>query len=131
MENNKNDDAQQSEALLSHSSILIFSGFLVGLGSSLSLSTAMSRQVLLSGLVGMIAYFALGLLATKRRERDSKAAHRLATSRLEKRLDRHNPRSAPALTRTNRPFLSEEEEQYLTVVRSSRIKRLVRKESAC
>jgi len=116
-------NVKQQHPLLSHSSILIFSGFLIGLASAHSLAHRMSRIVLLAGIAGLIAYFALGLVAQKRQQRSTKAALRKATSHLEQQLERHNPRTLPALARRSRPHLSEEEEQYLTVVSTSRIQR--------
>jgi len=112
---------ETNRPLLSSSSILIFSSFLIGLASGNSLPDHMGRLVFLSGLIGLIAYLALGLVAWRQRCRAAERANLLATSQLEQRLNRHAMPSGPMPSRRLRRHLSEEEEQYLPVVSTSRI----------
>jgi len=116
-----NHPSEQRGALISHSSILIFSGFLIGLASGHSLPGESERLVFFAGLVGLIAYLGLGVAARHQRKLANERASRAARSRLEQRLDRHNPRELWKVSDRPSTRLSEEEEQYLTVVSTSRV----------
>lgn len=84
--------ADESRPLLSHSSILIFSGVLIGMVASQVVQARWEPFVYLAGLFGLVAWFALGHLARIREQRRASSATRQAASRLASRLDRHTLR---------------------------------------
>ena len=114
--------ADRTRPLISPSSILILSGFLIGVASGHSLPTSSGQTVFFAGLIGVISYLGLSVAANRQHRRAQERANRVARSRLEQRLDRHNPRQLLKLNRRPRRRLSEMEEQYLPVVSTSRIR---------
>jgi len=89
MANAKKESAQP---LISHSSILILSIFLIGLVSGQALEPDVRLYGFCAGAAGMVIYFLLDVLKTQRIQR----ARRRAVKRLSGRLDRHVPRCPPA-----------------------------------
>ena len=112
----KTDD--QRGSLLSHSTILILSGFLIGMASSNITQPGSQFYVYCIGLFGIVSYFALGHVAKSRHEKSAQMAADKAASRMEGRLDRHvsndlEIRSSHAASRkTNHGS------QYMTVTKS-------------
>jgi hypothetical protein len=84
----KSASAAQTQPLLSHSSILILSVFLIGFVSGQTLEPDVRLYSFLAGWVGVAIYFAADIL----RERSRRKAQRLAARNLSNRVDRHVPR---------------------------------------
>lgn len=81
----KRTTRDEEHAILSTSSILILSGFLVGLTVGCEIGDDLSPFVLASGLAGFVAYLGLDVVATRRREEMVAAEQR----QMEQRLDKH------------------------------------------
>lgn len=105
--------------LLSHSSILILSGFLIGVFSQNVFGPEIAIYVLLAGAAGMSAYFGLGLLARRQRRQTAVLEIENATLKLASRIDRHVPRRASVHLRRTFAGTPHCDEQYVTVVRHS------------
>ncbi len=122
MPENKNAKRKKAneKSLVSNSSILILSGFLIGTVSQQVAGPSAQMYVLLGGTIGLVAYLGLACLARQRAQRASLQACRQASSQLETRVDRHIPHRPPQ--RNNRRFQPSRhsERQYLTVVQSFR-----------
>ncbi len=71
--------------LLSVCTILILSGFLIGLTTSREIPAEMQRLVLASGLLGVLAFIGLEQVAVRRRLREELREQEL----IENRLNRH------------------------------------------
>ena len=110
----------RSRPVLSRSSILILSGFLIGnvWGQPLHSLRALA---LLAGLAGIIAHFALGEVRRRSRLRKAERATQEAKQMLAGRIHRHIPRIATA--RRKQLFCTPHQlpQQYLTVVRAGRM----------
>ena len=120
MSTTKNTTKQASEKpLLSHSSILIFSGFLIGMVSRNAVRPGDEMLVYGAGVVGLVSYFGLGLLARARKQRATNHDFQQASTRLEKRINRHVARGGPIKAGPMAPKLPRSDRQYLTVVRSN------------
>jgi hypothetical protein len=104
--------------LLSHSSILILSGFLIGMVSRNAVRPGDEMLVYAAGVVGLVSYLGLGLLARARKQRATNHEFEQASTRLEKRINRHVARSGPIKAGPKTPKLPRSDRQYLTVVRS-------------
>jgi len=112
--------AVERKPLVSHSSILIFSGVLIGMVAARMVSREWQPIVYLVGLFGLVAYFGLALLAERRQRRTAERALEKASADLEHRFDRHvhrEPVSAKLIQGVNS---SDIERQYLTVADSNR-----------
>lgn len=80
---------RQKKSLLSHSSVLIFSAFLIGAVAHRVIPAGMHIYVLAVGAVGLLSYLGLDIAAEKRREQRKEIADQQAVNRLEGRLNRH------------------------------------------
>lgn len=89
----KETDSRQAAAnpLLSHSTILILSIFLIGLVSGQSLQPDVRLYGFGAGAAGMTIYFLLDVLKDRRK----RVQRRKAVKRLSNRLDKHVPRRSP------------------------------------
>lgn len=76
----------ESAPLVSATSILIFSVFLIGVTIGRNAGGEMSPYVLSSGLSGMLAFMALDLVRTRRRERKLLRERRELIARLNRHL---------------------------------------------
>jgi len=106
-----------SKPLVSRSTILILSSFLVGVAVHHVLPPELEHYVLATGLVGLLSYLALDVAAARRRERRDELDRLKAANKFEGRLNRHlpaktQPRSSPAASSS-----AEESEwqQFVTV----------------
>ena len=113
--------ASDSNSILSHSSILILSGFLIGLAACRGVHPELQANVCLAGVAGLISYFGLGLLARQRQQRADRVARQQAAWRMERRIHRHVPRLAPMHARRCERTVAATDEQYLTVPSVSRL----------
>ncbi|MFQ5734598.1 MAG: hypothetical protein ACE5KM_21900 [Planctomycetaceae bacterium] len=77
--------------VLSHTSILIVSAFLIGIVVQNLL--LVSNKVLVIGAagVGLLGYLALDLVAARRRERDARLEQERLDSMIDNRMKRHQP----------------------------------------
>ena len=81
----KNPRRQDGDHLLSTSTILILSGFLIGLTVGRTVGEDLSPYVLASGLAGFMAYLGLDAAAS-RREEEGQSRDK---EQMESRLDKH------------------------------------------
>jgi len=112
--------AAKQKPLVSHSSILIFSGVLIGMVATRIVNQEWQLTVSLAGLFGLIAYFGLALLAERRQRSIADRALEKASADLEHRFDRHvhrPPVSAKPVQGVNSADIAR---QYLTVTDSNR-----------
>ena len=107
------------QALLSHSTILILSGYLIGAGSVTASAPGVGETALAAGLCGLIGYISMKIAARRRARRRAEAAISHATRSLEMRLHRHIPRPALLGRRRLRRRERTSPAQYLAVVRRS------------
>ena len=89
-----------SKPLLSHSTILILSAFLVGIAAGKAPNAQIEVMLYLTSICGVIAYFSLGRLANKRRRRAEQREQEQAAQQLEVRVGRHIPQPPQASDRT-------------------------------
>ena len=110
--------ARRSRPVLSESSILILSGFLVGNAWGNPIYSGLQIHAMLAGVAGIVAYFALNEVRRRSRlkaaERATEATHQLLAGR----IHRHIPRVMPERRRQLFCAPREVSQQYLTVVRS-------------
>lgn len=104
---------QARRPLLSHSSVLILSIFLIGMASGHWLAAELRRYALLGGLAGMAAYMAFEQLNRVRQDR----AESRAARKLENRFNRHVQRRVEP-SRKNKSSKPDSDEQYLPVAKS-------------
>ena len=107
------------QALLSHSTILILSGYLIGAGSVTGSAPGVGETALAAGLCGLIGYISMRIAAGRRARRQAEAAVSRAARTLEVRLHRHIPRPALLGRRRLRRRERVSPAQYLAVVRRS------------
>ena len=88
------ETATNVKPLLTNNTILILSGFLIGIGSGQKIQSEFGTLVFLTGIVGLIAYIALTVVVQRRKQRVAKRAIQEATCQLERRMDRHIPTAA-------------------------------------
>ncbi|HVW02043.1 MAG TPA: hypothetical protein VHB77_16940 [Planctomycetaceae bacterium] len=86
--------AQAANPLLSRSTILILSGFLAGIGVAGALEDQLRSWVLATSAVGVCAYFALTVVATRRRQEELTQAPRQTSPIMERRIGRMIQRAA-------------------------------------
>ncbi len=106
----------QTKPLLSHSTILILSAFLIGVTAGKASSLQIELMIYLTGSVGLIAYFLLGQLARRRKQKTERLATRQAVTELESRVDRHITRSAADNPHRTSNTATETNRQPLTAV---------------
>ncbi|MBW3541265.1 MAG: hypothetical protein KY476_13440 [Planctomycetes bacterium] len=82
-------------SLVTHSTILILSGFLIGSAAGNLAGPEMTTTVYLAGAFGIAAYFGLRAAAAPGRREVERLTGDLAASRLESRVNRHIPRGLP------------------------------------
>jgi hypothetical protein len=81
--------AEPRRSLVSRSSILILSGFLVGLGLSRGLPEGEQSSALIAAGFGLLSFFLLDGLSRRRALQASQRQIQLAIRRLEKRIGKH------------------------------------------
>lgn len=81
--------SQADRPLLSESTILILSGFLIGSVMRNFVEQRLEHNVLVAGMVGLVAYVALAYGSYYRKRRQQKIALKRASADLEKRFERH------------------------------------------
>ena len=106
----------QAKSLLSHSTILIFSAFLIGVTAGKASSLQIELMIYLTGGAGLIAYFLLGQLARRRKQKTERLATRQAVTELESRVDRHITRSVADHPHRTSNTAAETNRQSLTAV---------------
>jgi hypothetical protein len=79
-------------AVVSHSSILIISAFLIGIGAGRASNPALGMSLFMLGIFGFVSYFGLGHLANQRKEKARLRKRQRAAKKLELRMGRHIPR---------------------------------------
>lgn len=111
-----NGSPQSDRPLVSRTSILILSAFLIGAVSSRLADSAIGLPALLAGFLGLVSYFYASRVRETNRRRELSAAQASALMDLEGRFGRHiahlhevGPHSRQSRRRDN-------EHQYLTVV---------------
>lgn len=112
--------------LLSHSTILILSGFLIGMVAHNYVQSQAAPYVYLTGIVGLIAYLGLGQLARSRQKRAESLACERASDMLVQRLNRHVPRLLPRRFSGSRLHIPSSDQQYVPVPRSPRVPASIR-----
>ncbi|MFK7778383.1 MAG: hypothetical protein QM501_09700 [Gimesia sp.] len=102
--------------LLSHTSILIISIFVLGMATGTISSVPENSVYLMMGVFGLISYFGLGTLATNRERKRQRELREKRGEALEGRLERHlindSQINSPQRVATVR---SDQTSQYLTV----------------
>ena len=81
-------------AVVSHSSILIISAFLIGSAAGKAPNPTMQTCLFMMGVFGFVSYFGLGHLAKKRQVGAASRKQQRAVKKLELRVDRHVARSS-------------------------------------
>lgn len=116
--NPKRRHRRKTGALVSQSSILILSGFLLGTMFSSSIPQEVRTYAHLAGTCGMIAYVGLRFVSVRYLGAGGRLSTEEAVSKLESRIDRHVARLSAA--RKRKPFQAyqDTDRQYVTVVRS-------------
>jgi hypothetical protein len=106
---------QPTRQVISRSAILILSGVLIGTTVSQGHLTGLSLYGFCAGIIGMISFFALDLVAQKRQTRAVRRRLAAADSTLTTRLRRHvTPRTPKPMQR--RRLLPVGEASYLPVM---------------
>ncbi len=103
--------------LLSHTTILILSIFLIGFVSGQSLRPDVRLYGFGAGAAGMFIYFLLDVLEDRRKRKK----RRRAASKLSNRLDKHVPRRSPTRWMHANVQQTHAEGQYLPVAFSSKM----------
>ena len=80
--------------LLSHSTVLILSGFLIGMVCRRIADPRIEVLVFAVGVLGVVAYIGLDQVARRRQERAHRTAAERANQDLERRIDRHIARES-------------------------------------
>jgi hypothetical protein len=111
---------QPRRPLLSHSSVLVLSAFLIGVVVHHAAPPALEPFLFGGGAVGLFAYLGLDIAAARRRERAEELAQERIERRFESQVSRHVPRKNRV--RSSRPRFSGpvEWEHYVNVVRGRR-----------
>ena len=104
--------------LLSQSSMLVLCGFIVGAVSSDVVGPDFALRVKISGLMGLVGFYAITYAAEWRRRWIARLAVERATHRLENRMQKHIPK--PAFQRIASPTFRRAKfgPQYLPVARA-------------
>lgn len=77
------------QSLLSQTSILILSAFLIGLAAQNVLPPRMGVYLFFGGAMGLFAYLGLDIVSHRRRHRETEAAQQAIESKLQNHLSRH------------------------------------------
>ena len=117
-QDNTEQRARGRRPLVSRTTILILSAFLIGLFAGRTTDPDLRMLLYLTGAAGLVSYVGLGHLARRRRERSQQRALKKAAERLETRVSRHVPRHIPGLTTQSSSASSDVDRQYIPVVRS-------------
>ena len=98
-------DPTSSKPLLSHSTILILSAFLVGIAAGKAPNAQVEVMLYLTSIFGVIAYFGLGRVANKRRQLAEQRQQEQAAKQLAIRVGRHIPqhRQTPDRSMNDQP----------------------------
>lgn len=110
--------AKSSTPLLSHSTILILSAFLIGVAAGKAPDPQIEIYLYLTGFSGLVAYFGLGHIARRRKERTERRKQEKAAHRFEMRVSRHVPRPSRSPDHGQAEPSVDADPQYLPVVRS-------------
>ncbi len=95
--------------------ILVLSGYLLGATAAHVCSPVMERSALVAGLVGMLTYAVLSLLARHRHVEDARLAIKKATVHIERRMDEHVRIASAHLMLKPHAAQNWSHEQYLPV----------------
>lgn len=98
------DHSPHDRSLLSSSTILILSAFLVGLAAGGAAGSELSPYVLACGAAGLVSFFALKTVARRRHEKSVEQEQRHVEDRLDRHIkpaDSHAP-SSPRISRAER-----------------------------
>ena len=108
--------AHSEKPLLSNSSILILSGFLLGMVITDFIPPAFRVSAILGGTVGVIAFFSLGSVSRARAQQEAALKDELETVKLEGKVLRH-VRSALPSRKKGRSLVptTPSDRQYVTV----------------
>ena len=104
--------------LITHSTVLILSGFLIGMVFRRMVDPSIEVYVFAAGLIGVFCYLGLDWLARRRQQQAAQLELERTNHELERRINRHIPHEVPV--RSSRPssVQSGTENQYLTIVNS-------------
>lgn len=102
--------------LVSRSSILILSAFLIGAATSQFVSGSLNFPVLAAGAIGLLAFASVECRRESKRRRASQAAIEEAVNELESRFTRHVAHLSKAHPHGRTLRSRRNEDQYLTVV---------------
>ena len=86
---NQKRDKKGSKPLLSHSTILILSAFLIGLLVNHVLPVEFELYLYCGGTVGLLAYLALDIAADRRREQEEILAQEQVERNFDSKMNRH------------------------------------------
>ena len=87
--------AQHKGALISHSTVLILAGVLIGLTLSNGIAPALRFQIFAAGAVGVVSYFGITVAHHQRRKKAVKKEHSEILNQLEARVEQHIPTTTP------------------------------------
>jgi membrane protein DedA with SNARE-associated domain len=99
--------------------ILILSGYLLGTTVAHVSSPMLEGGALAAGLIGMLAYAVLAVVARKKRVQSARLAIQRATVHIERRMDQHVRIASARLMLRLHAAQSWSHEQYMPVVRSA------------
>ena len=85
---------ESQRSVVSHSSILIISAFLIGIAAGRASNPTIQMCLFMLGAFGFVSYFGLGYLAQQRQAGADSRKLKRAARKLELRMDRHVPRPA-------------------------------------
>lgn len=111
-------ERQPSRSLLSTTSIIILSGFLIGTTLVRGMKPQIEPVTMYAGCVGLVAWIGLRFATRRHRDHVRRRAVQQATLRLERRIDRHIAHQPPICRYCRRRVRQGVETQYLTVVNS-------------
>lgn len=107
-------------ALLTHSTILILGGFLIGMGAVDMAAAGIRNYVYLAGCFGVVAYIGLAHVARRRAQQALDREDERAAARMECRVSRHVTPTARRDRHTRIHARETETSQHLPVVTRSR-----------
>jgi uncharacterized membrane protein SirB2 len=99
--------------------ILILSGYLLGTTVAHVCSPMLEGCTLAAGLIGMLAYAVLAVVARKKRVQNARLAIQRATVHIERRMDQHVQIASARLMLRLHAAQSWSHEQYMPVARSA------------
>jgi hypothetical protein len=107
-------------AILTHSTILILGGFLIGMGAVDMAAAGIRNYVYLAGSFGVVAYIGLAHVARRRGQQAIVREEERAAARMECRVSRHVSPSVRRERRTRIHSVETQTSQHLPVVTRSR-----------